>query len=637
LPVIGFYLDAANYQDHLADNASFAALRSAEHRHYESRLALVRINRPYEAGQYVAPKPIDWFQNVAAAGNGFAPRPWLPINKALHSDGWIERLFTTADAGPQSNIFFKPLAGSRLVAMGGPEPPLDDKEAKAKGMASAELLLSANGVCVDTFDASGKIDHDGDAKPFECRNWAQHNRLVVPGDLYEWTRLALLVFLLLATLWFAFHTVSQRLFGAGIPIESVDYPLPAAGSHNSDSGAPGAGIAQAPTEKFSTIIGLAGDRRDWYFDQFDHFDLFDWPGTGGRPFPRANPRRPDEQSGDLAYQVLYNLELTLRDGNHRRAVLRFLEGKVAEARRNANLRLVLLADLTPLERLMQASEEEIRDLKSAKGEDPLKELADVRRYREDVRWSRLFEEFRTYIYQPGNALSPGHAPKPDAETALDPEVWKTVARELAPLPVHVIRSLLPDDGRTRSAGDRWHLDIDELQNEVARWASMIRNKGDIGKSAPEPAAVINFLALMLIEHYQLCWAISSHAERLVLLNLAHGRAVSIVAAATPLRSLVRRGLVVLDPVPRLMNDSFREFALQSENLWAFADYQREAPQGSWGRAQIPLLLFLPLALVALGYAILDSGLGVQSLIPLAVAAVPSLLQSVGGIRRATGA
>ncbi len=44
-------------------------------------------------------------------------------------------------------------------------------------------------------------------------------------------------------------------------------------------------------------------------------------------------------------------------------------------------------------------------------------------------------------------------------------------------------------------------------------------------------------------------------------------------------------------------------------------------------------LFVPVSLLALAYILLQSGLGVASLAPLATAAAPALLQAVLGGRR----
>ena len=83
-------------------------------------------------------------------------------------------------------------------------------------------------------------------------------------------------------------------------------------------------------------------------------------------------------------------------------------------------------------------------------------------------------------------------------------------------------------------------------------------------------AAIDYLRGTLIEHYQHLWVASSRAERVILDNLARGRVVNI-SAALALRSLIRRGLVVLDPEPRLINASFAAFVRQAERPDAALD------------------------------------------------------------------
>jgi hypothetical protein len=167
----------------------------------------------------------------------------------------------------------------------------------------------------------------------------------------------------------------------------------------------------------------------------------------------------------------------------------------------------------------------------------------------------------------------------------------------------------------------------ELNAAVAKWA-----RESFGGKPHE--TIVQNLSTALFEHYQCAWSASSRAERLVLVHLALGRAVSLVAAAGPLSALVRRGLVKMDRGPCIMNRSFETFVLNAETPAKVADYQRGVARGTWQLAQIPLLLFVPIGLVALAYALLDSGLGLEALAPLVTVATPALLQTLFGTRRA---
>lgn len=54
-------------------------------------------------------------------------------------------------------------------------------------------------------------------------------------------------------------------------------------------------------------------------------------------------------------------------------------------------------------------------------------------------------------------------------------------------------------------------------------------------------------------------------------------------SALAMRSLVRRGLVRLEPVPRLMNDSFAAFVRQAERPQAIARWKQEVRRSRWER------------------------------------------------------
>ena len=151
--------------------------------------------------------------------------------------------------------------------------------------------------------------------------------------------------------------------------------------------------------------------------------------------------------------------------------------------------------------------------------------------------------------------------------------------------------------------------------------------------AASPQAAIDFIGLMLIEHYQQLWSASSRGEQLVLHNLSLRRLPSM-AAKDALKSLIRRGLMTLDPVPRLLNHSFAAFIQHAERPQTLQRWRADAPRGGWRFAVWPLLIVLPLGLFALGGAILDSGQPLVALLPLVVATGPALLQALGTFKKA---
>ena len=103
--------------------------------------------------------------------------------------------------------------------------------------------------------------------------------------------------------------------------------------------------------------------------------------------------------------------------------------------------------------------------------------------------------------------------------------------------------------------------------------------------------MIDYFSTIFIEHYQLIWSSSSHAERLIMFHLAHGRLLSL-ARAHAVRTLVRRGLMTLDPKPRLFNRSFAQFVRNVEKPETLQRWRDAVPAAAWSRAQVPILLML---------------------------------------------
>lgn len=414
-------------------------------------------------------------------------------------------------------------------------------------------------------------------------------------------------------------TILSRLFGFGLPIEAMSYPV-----------FPPRPPAGTPMPQAGTLEALGLSAKTMIVDPplavrellLEYGSAVDLSAESLAPVPGgsvAQAKRP--------IHVFYNLELTLRDPGRRLAALVTLERLLStEKVRRGEEFVVLLADLTPLERLLQAYERDREELGPIDTDAKRTQLTELMRNREDIRWSRLFEDFQTYIFET--------LPKVSDRLAYTPQS-AFVLRELAPLPEQVIDTLLPPGlkldplplvpGQDRAERIRA---LDAAYGPRLRWWAF-------GLKIPSTAAAADFLALMLIEHYQQCWASSSTAERLVLHNLALGRGISM-AAINPLSSLIRRGLVVMDPVPRVMNHSFALFVHRAERPARLAEWRAAAPQGSWQATLRPLLVVVLLAVAGLAYAVIDSGQPLSALLlPIAAAAGPALLQAMGVLRKAT--
>jgi len=431
--------------------------------------------------------------------------------------------------------------------------------------------------------------------------YAEPDLIWESGSLMRVVWVALILALGLAACGAALMFVLRRLFGLATPLEAVTYPpLALADDFTALKLPPKVMIVRPP-------LGL----RQQLFDHGHRVDL-----SGEHLEMVAGPQAGAAWEPPRHY-VLYNLELTLREPERRREALRFVE-KLADsaAVRGGTATLVLVAELTPLERLLQAYEQE----KLAALDDDGARLEGIRRQREDIRWSKLLEDFQTYIFGATDKLLRAPAP---GETPIE----IAVVRELAGLPEQVIATLLPPHSAPRVPTTlRTPAEFDALYRApVTAFARSLH--------AASPQAAIDFVGLMLIEHYQQLWSASSRGEQLVLHNLALRRIPSI-AARDAIKSLIRRGLVNYAPAPRLLNHSFANFILHAERPQTLQRWRAEQPRGGWRFAFWPLLIVLPLGLFALGGAILDSGQPLVALLPLVVATGPALLQTLGVFRKA---
>ena len=142
---------------------------------------------------------------------------------------------------------------------------------------------------------------------------------------------------------------------------------------------------------------------------------------------------------------------------------------------------------------------------------------------------------------------------------------------------------------------------------------------------PSRAAAIDFMRSNLIEHYEQCWVSSTHTERLVLDAIARGHFVNMRHAIVAIQSLVRRGLVILDPTPRLTNRSFELFVRQAERPDTLAKWREKLPRSSWAAARWPLLLAIPAGMIGLTVAAGQSGQSLTAIFTLLATGAPALV------------
>ncbi len=415
----------------------------------------------------------------------------------------------------------------------------------------------------------------------------------------------------------ALDIVLRCLFGHGVPLEAVNHP----------------GIRRHPDGRLdlpakALILNAPLALRLELLESFEIVDLSD-----------PAPATLDTSKPKL---LITGLALALRDPTLRANALLTLERlsrSVDVAERAYDLankpgsapnQLVVMTDLSPLDRILQAYESEQALAGHTLGEEGR---------REQLRWSRLFETFTTIGFTPVSKLSPA-SPADFTDPTLTRDEREGIAKlvnEVRDLPEVVIDSLLntPDEAvarywRNRTRNGSFPIDPSKKLYEtyydkrVRDWAERIR--------PASREAAIDYLRGTLIEHYQYIWIASSHAERVILDSLAHGRTVNI-ASALALRSLVRRGLIRFDPVPRLINDSFAAFVIQAEKPMQIKAWRAEQPDSLWQRSSLPLMILLPVAIIGLVAVALYSGERALGLMPLLLGSAPALIGTLGALRR----
>ena len=331
--------------------------------------------------------------------------------------------------------------------------------------------------------------------------------------------------------------------------------------------------------------------------------------------------RRDENGGVKPFRlIVVGLSLILRDPARRRAALKILEGADRALEADKLSGVVVISDFSPLERILDAFDNEETG-------DGSKVTA-----REELRWARLFQRFHTKQFSPVEKVDMEDPrikalilKRPMAAYGTDYGTYALV-QELRWLPATIIDSLTSDPPPASELVDKkvhgnvWFpAKSDRYRNaytdRIFNWASE--------QKMPSPAAAIDFLRTTLIEHYEQCWAAATLSERVVLDAIAKGHFVNMHKAIA-LQSLVRRGLVILDPAPRLMNRSFAQFVLQIERPDSMREWRRRQPKSSWLAARLPVLLVVLAGGVFLAVGSSESGQQISALFAVLAAGGPTL-------------
>ena len=426
---------------------------------------------------------------------------------------------------------------------------------------------------------------------------------------------------LIAVFWAAIRWGLDALAGFGIPMGAVTWPRLDTDAHGS-----------LKLNKKTLLVGpqqIVRDRlsRDPSIMPFDLADalLALGPGQSAERLHQDKIATWRITRPDISPRLMIGgLELVLRDPERRRAALRILELAAQSVERGGVAGLVVIVEMSPLERILDAFESERRD-----------DMATVQT-REELRWARLFQDFTTYTFAPIDKISDQRLDRVLARSAMPRnrdvrDAIRTLVTELRWVRGAVIDGAIGDHsslGRFGKIRGPFPLAAKYYQahytRRVAKWAVDI--------APPSTPAAIDFLRSNMIEHYEQCWASSTFAERLVLDVIAR-RAFVNMRHAIALQSLVRRGLVIFDPAPRLMNKSFALFVRQAERPDTLQSWRKDQPQSSWSKASMPIFLALPLLLVGLAAAAAESGQSLAGIIPLLAAGAPAVLSTLSRLLR----
>jgi hypothetical protein len=106
---------------------------------------------------------------------------------------------------------------------------------------------------------------------------------------------------------------------------------------------------------------------------------------------------------------------------------------------------------------------------------------------------------------------------------------------------------------------------------------------------PDKKELVELMLDQADSYYRLLWTGCTANERLVLFQLARdGWTNSLNAAA--IHQLERRGLVIRNPAPRIMNDSFRRFVSKSQYPAEVARWEAEERESVWRAIRRSLIL-----------------------------------------------
>jgi hypothetical protein len=120
----------------------------------------------------------------------------------------------------------------------------------------------------------------------------------------------------------------------------------------------------------------------------------------------------------------------------------------------------------------------------------------------------------------------------------------------------------------------------------------------VAKDNPDRETLLAMVAERALALYKLFWAVCTRSEKLLLIQLAQNGLVNPLCLET-LEDLVRKGLVLPGPRPRIMNETFRRFLEKVEGPETVRQWEGEAGESSWLVIRNVVVALLALGLVVL--------------------------------------
>lgn len=130
------------------------------------------------------------------------------------------------------------------------------------------------------------------------------------------------------------------------------------------------------------------------------------------------------------------------------------------------------------------------------------------------------------------------------------------------------------------AGTEWGRPVwEECSNHPALRA-IAQEVVSCAREPLRPEAALARIEERALAFYKLIWSACTRPEKLVLVQLAQTGMVNPLATGT-LQELVRKGVIVLAPQPRIMNETFRRFLETAEAPEMVREWEREAGESAW--------------------------------------------------------